>query len=81
MQNSQMGTHTTEKQKKGGRPRTIFIKDAIPTDKDSDKYKYMVDFLNEFNITPEEYGNYLETSSDISITSNSNTTATINEEQ
>ncbi|CAF2980051.1 unnamed protein product [Rotaria sp. Silwood2] len=61
MQNCQMGTNLIEKQKKYGKPRISFVKDNIPEDKDSDKYKFMVDFLNQFNITPEEYEENLTT--------------------
>ncbi|CAF2594636.1 unnamed protein product [Rotaria sp. Silwood2] len=61
MQNCQMGTNLIEKQKKYGKPRISFVKDNIPEDKDSDKYKFMIDFLNQFNITPEEYEENLTT--------------------
>ncbi len=64
-----MGTQSIEKQKKHGKPRVLFIKDDIPQDKESMKYKFMIDFLNGFKITPEEYAKHLENTSESSIVS------------
>ncbi|CAF2950321.1 unnamed protein product [Rotaria sp. Silwood2] len=64
--NCQIGSHLLEKQKKHGKPRILFTKDQIPDDKESEKYQMMIDFLKEFNITPEEYNNCLEIESETS---------------
>lgn len=70
--NCQIGTHLLQKQKGQGKPRILFIKDHIPDDKEGEKYKMIIDFIKEFNIIPEEYGNCLESSSETSITTTSN---------
>jgi predicted transglutaminase-like protease len=69
LQNCQIGNHLIEKQKKSGKPRISFIKDNLPEDKESEKYKFMIDFLNEFNITPDVYENNLKSISLTSIVS------------
>ena len=55
------------KTKKNGKPRTSFVKDDFPEDKDSDKYNFMIDFLDQFNITREEYEKNLRSKSETSI--------------
>ena len=72
----QIGTHLLQKQKHG-KPRVLFTKDHIPADKESEKYKMMIDFLKDINITPEEYENcLLESPSETSIVTTSNISST-----
>jgi len=81
MKNCEMGRHIIEKQKKNGKPRVLFVKDHIPEDKQSSKYKLMIDFLNEFNISLENYENNLRSPSITSInSSNSNILNNTNEQ-
>ena len=80
MVSCKMGSQLIEKQQKHGKPRLSFIKDDIPDDKESDKYHSMTDFLNRFDMTPEEYGRHLENTSESSIVLNTNTNSEIIEE-
>ena len=68
-----MGTQLIEKQRRSGRPRLSFIKDDVPNDKELEKYHSMIDFLNRFDMTSEQYGRYLETTSESSIVLSTNT--------
>ncbi len=76
MENSQMGKQIIRKQKKQGKPQILFTKDDIPEEKNSDKYQSMITFLNEFEISIDEYANYLESQSETSILSTTNTSST-----
>jgi hypothetical protein len=76
-----MGTLSIEKRKAHGRPRVSFIKDDIPEDKESTKYQFMIDFINGFKVTAEEYQNHLETDSEPSIVSTNDSTSEHNDEQ
>jgi len=76
MENSQMGKQIIQKQKKQGKPRILFTKHDIPEEKNSDKYQSMIKFLNEFEISIDEYANYLESQSETSILSTTNTSST-----
>ena len=61
-----MGTYKIEKQKKQGKSRTMFIKSDLPENKESFEYKAMVEFLNEFHLTTEEYLKHLQDCSETS---------------
>ncbi|CAF1413702.1 unnamed protein product [Adineta steineri] len=80
MANCKMGTFSIKKQKKRGKPRVLFTKDDIPEDKESEKHKMMIDFINGFNITSEEYGKYMKSTSETSIVSTNNITTVSNQE-
>lgn len=71
-----MGKQIIQKQKKQGKPRILFTKHDIPEEKNSDKYQSMITFLNEFEISIDEYANYLESQSETSILSTTNTSST-----
>ena len=80
MSNCQMGTYVIGRKTRNGLSKALFTKDSIPQDKGSKKYKLMIDFLNEFNITSEEYQKYLENSSETSNISTNTTTSSSNNE-
>jgi len=50
-----------------GKPRVLFTKDRLPEDKECEKYKAMVDFLKDMDITVEEYSKCLQSTSETSI--------------
>ncbi|CAF2047857.1 unnamed protein product [Rotaria magnacalcarata] len=75
--NCQMGTYTVEKQQKQGKPRILFTKDLIPLDRETEKYKFMLDFLNQFNLSSEEYSKNLTSNPNTSNESTNNSSTEI----
>lgn len=67
MADNAMGIVSVEKQKKQGKPNVFFNKHHIPDDIESPKYKIMIDFLNNYNITIEQYIKQYENMSEISM--------------
>lgn len=59
---------SVEKRKKQGKPNVFFNKHDIPEDMESPKYKNMTDFLNNYNITTEQYIKQYENMPESSIT-------------
>lgn len=67
MADQEMGAVSVMKQKKQGKPSVLFNKHEMPDDKESTQYKMMVDFLNKFNVTPEQYVNLYQSMSETSM--------------
>ncbi|CAF2877785.1 unnamed protein product [Rotaria sp. Silwood2] len=81
MENSSLGKYIIEKQRKHGKPRAVFVKDDLPPDRESDKYRNMMVVLDALNVTAEEYTQHLENLSENSaIITNTNDFQSINEE-
>lgn len=67
MADHEMGVVQVMKQKKQGKPGVLFNRHELPEDKESSKYKMMVDFLNQFNVTTEQYDKQYQSMSETSM--------------